>query len=110
MHPRSDAGRYSRLRGAGRERKRAALVPLPSRPGVLSAADGRRDQPRQPAHPIGLAAGDAGGGGGRGVAAVAAQTSTPTPPSPPRPGETPHPTPGRRSPPPPPAGGPSSTA
>ena len=30
------------------------------RPGLLPAADGRRDQPRQPAHPVGAAAGDAG--------------------------------------------------
>ena len=42
---------------------RTALVPLHPRPGVLPAADGRRDQPRQPAHPIGAAAGDAGGPG-----------------------------------------------
>ena len=30
------------------------------RPGVHAAADGRRDQPRQPAHPVGAPAGDAG--------------------------------------------------
>ena len=40
---------------------RPALVPLHPRPGVLPAADGRRDQPRQPAHPVGAVAGDAGG-------------------------------------------------
>jgi MoxR-like ATPase len=42
------------------ESRRQALVPLHPRPGLLPAADGRRDQPRQPAHPVGAAAGDAG--------------------------------------------------
>ena len=35
-------------------------LPLHPGPGVLPAADGRRDQPRQPAHPVGSAAGHAG--------------------------------------------------
>ena len=39
---------------------RQALVPLHLRAGVRAAADGRRNQPRQPAHPVGAAAGDAG--------------------------------------------------
>ncbi len=31
-----------------------------SGPGLRAASDGRRNQPRQPAHPVGAAAGDAG--------------------------------------------------
>ena len=50
-------------RGAGRGRGPPQL-PLRARPGVLPVADGRRDQPRQPAHPVGAAAGDAGAAGG----------------------------------------------
>ena len=42
------------------ESRRPAQLPLRARPGVLPVADGRRDQPRQPAHPVGAAAGDAG--------------------------------------------------
>ena len=42
------------------ERRRQARLPLPQRPGVHPAADGGRDQPRQPAHAIRAAAGDAG--------------------------------------------------
>ncbi len=37
-----------------------ALLPLHPRPDLRPAADGRRDQPRQPAHPVGAAAVDAG--------------------------------------------------
>ncbi len=57
---------------------RPALVPLHSRAGVLPAADGGRDQPRQPAHPIGAAAGDAGGPrlGRRPISSAAASRST----------------------------------
>ena len=62
VHPRPDAGRHRRQRGAGRDRGPAQL-PLRARPGVLPVADGRRDQPRQPAHPVGAAAGDAGAAG-----------------------------------------------
>ena len=35
-------------------------VPLRAGSGLLPIADGRRNQPRQPAHPVGAAAGDAG--------------------------------------------------
>ena len=42
--------------GAGRQ----ARVPLHPRSDLRPAPDGRRDQPRQPAHPVGAAAGDAG--------------------------------------------------
>ena len=38
----------------------APLLPLRQGPDLRPAADGRRDQPRQPAHPVGAAAGDAG--------------------------------------------------
>ena len=44
---------------------RQAQLPLHPGPGLLPAADGRRDQPRQPAHPVGAAAGDAGAPGHR---------------------------------------------
>ena len=37
-----------------------AVVPLHRRAGVRAAPDGRRNQPRQPAHPVRAAAGDAG--------------------------------------------------
>ena len=73
VHPRPDAGRHHRQRGAGRGGGPPQL-PLRARPGVLPVADGRRDQPRQPAHPVGAAAGDAGaarcGGGCRACAAA----------------------------------------
>ena len=39
---------------------RQAQLPLHPRPGLRPAPDGRRNQPRQPAHPIGAVAGDAG--------------------------------------------------
>ena len=39
---------------------RQTQLPLSPRPGLRPAADGRRNQPRQPAHPIGAAAGHAG--------------------------------------------------
>ena len=39
---------------------RQALVPFHLRAGVRATADGRRNQPRQPAHAIGAVAGDAG--------------------------------------------------
>ena len=49
---------------------RQAQLPLHPRTGLRAAADGRRDQPRQPAHAIGAAAGDAGASRhGRGRAA-----------------------------------------
>ena len=38
-------------------------LPLHRRADLLPAPDGRRDQPREPAHPVGAAAGDAGEGG-----------------------------------------------
>src|SRR6516164_2721913 len=60
MHPRPHAGRYSRLRGPRRERDRPSLIPLYTRPGFLPTLDGRRDQPGEPAHPIGAPAGYAG--------------------------------------------------
>ena len=60
VHARPDAVGYPRRRGAGREQYRQALVPLHLRSGVRAASDGRRNQPRQPAHPVGAAAGDAG--------------------------------------------------
>ena len=52
--------RHRRLRGARRERVRTAQLPLHQGPGVLPVADGGRNQPRQPAHPVRAAAGDAG--------------------------------------------------
>ena len=60
VHARPDAVRHSRLRGDGAGRARQALLPLHLRPDLRAAADGRRDQPRQPAHPVGAAAVDAG--------------------------------------------------
>ena len=77
MHPRSDAGRYPRLRGARGKRQRTPFVPLSTRPGVLPAVDGRRDQSRQPADPVRAAAGDAGRKGvdRRAVSPVAAPVS-----------------------------------
>ena len=42
------------------ETRRPAELPLRARPGLLPVADGRRDQPRKPAHAIGAAPGDAG--------------------------------------------------
>ena len=39
---------------------RQAQLPFHLRSGLRPAPDGRRDQPRQPAHPIGAVAGDAG--------------------------------------------------
>ena len=39
---------------------RQALLPLHLRPDLRAVADGRRDQPRQPAHAVGAAAVDAG--------------------------------------------------
>ena len=60
VHARPDAVRHSRHRGAGGNARRQALVPLHLRPDLRAAADGRRDQPRLPAHAVGAAAGDAG--------------------------------------------------
>ena len=60
VHARPDALRHRRQRGAGGKPRRQAQLPLHPRPDLLPAADGRRDQPRQPAHPVGAAAGDAG--------------------------------------------------
>ena len=45
-------------------------LPLHPRPDLRPAADGRRDQPREPAHPGGAAAGDAGAQGHRGRARI----------------------------------------
>ena len=41
-------------------RDRQTQLPFHPRAGIRPIADGRRDQPRQPAHAIGVAAGDAG--------------------------------------------------
>ena len=60
VHARPDAVRHPRLRGDGAGRARQALLPLHPRPDLRAAPDGRRDQPRQPAHPVGAAAVDAG--------------------------------------------------
>ena len=60
VHARPDAVRHSRLRGDGAGRDRQALLPLHLRADLRAAADGRRDQPRLAAHPVGAAAGDAG--------------------------------------------------
>ena len=60
VHARPDALRHSRQRSAGGDAGRQAQLPLHPRPGLRAAADGRRDQPRQPAHAVGAAAGDAG--------------------------------------------------
>ena len=60
VHARPDAVRHSRHRGAGGKPGRQAQLPLHLGPGVRPVADGRRDQPRQPAHAVGAAAGDAG--------------------------------------------------
>ncbi len=64
--PGPDACRHSGLGGARGSRERTAQLPLHPRAGVLPAADGRRDQPGEPAHPGGAAAGDAGAPGHRG--------------------------------------------
>jgi MoxR-like ATPase len=45
------------------EDMRGAGIPLHQGPGLLPAADGGRDQPREPPHPVGAAAGDAGAQG-----------------------------------------------
>ena len=60
VHARPDAVRHPRHRGAGGKPRRQAQLPLHPRPDLRAAADGRRDQPRQPAHPVGAAAGHAG--------------------------------------------------
>ena len=60
VHARSDAVGYSRRRGARREHAGKRSFRFISGPGVRAAPDGRRNQPRQPAHPVGAAAGDAG--------------------------------------------------
>ncbi len=60
VHSRPDALRHHRLRGDGPGRRRPPRLPLPARPGVRPVTDGRRDQPRQPAHPIRPAPVDAG--------------------------------------------------
>ena len=60
VHARPDALRHPRQRGAGGRRRRQAQLPLHPGPDLRPAPDGRRDQPRQPAHPVGAAAGDAG--------------------------------------------------
>jgi hypothetical protein len=60
VHAGPDARRHPRLRGAGDRGRRRARLPLHRRADLLPAADGRRDQPRQPADAVGAAAGDAG--------------------------------------------------
>ncbi len=60
VHPRPDAVRHSRQRGAGGKPRRQAQLPVHSGPGLRAASDGRRDQPRQPAHAIRAPPGDAG--------------------------------------------------
>ena len=68
--PGPDAGRHPRRGGAGDRRRREPGVPLHRRADLLPAADGRRDQPREPAHAVGAPAGDAGEGGLGGRAAA----------------------------------------
>ena len=60
VHPRPDALRHPRLGDPRGERRPHAQLPLRARTGLRAAPDGRRDQPRQPAHAIGAAAGHAG--------------------------------------------------
>src|ERR1700686_3247474 len=48
-----DAVRHSGGRGGGPEQHREAVVPFHLRTGIRPASDGRRNQPRQPAHPVG---------------------------------------------------------
>ncbi len=60
VHARPDAVRHSRLRGDGAGRIRQAFLPLHRRTDLRAVADGRRDQPRLAAHPVGPSAGDAG--------------------------------------------------
>ena len=60
VHARPHALRHRRQRGAGGEPRRQAQLPLHPGADLRPAPDGRRDQPRQPAHPVGAAAGDAG--------------------------------------------------
>ena len=60
VHARPDAVRHPRQRSAGGKPRRQAQLPLHRRAGLRAVADGRRDQPRLPAHAIGVAAGDAG--------------------------------------------------
>ncbi len=60
VHPRPDALRHPRQRDPRRGPGPAPLVPLRARADLHPAADGRRDQPGEPAHPVGPAAGDAG--------------------------------------------------
>ena len=60
VHARPDAVRHPRLRDPRRERGPAPLLPLRQGADLRPAADGRRDQPGEPAHPVGAAAGHAG--------------------------------------------------
>ena len=60
VHAGPDAVRHSGLRGDGAGRARQAILPLHLRADFRAAADGRRDQSRQPAHPVGAAAVHAG--------------------------------------------------
>ena len=60
VHARSDALRHSRRRGDGGRARPLAQLPLHQGADLRPTADGRRDQPRQPAHAVGAAAGDAG--------------------------------------------------
>ena len=77
VHAGPDAVGYSGRRGAGRKQFRQAVVPLHLGPGVCPAADGRRNQPRQPAHPVGVAAGDAGAAHHRGRCAPRSAKAVP---------------------------------
>ncbi len=60
VHARSDAVRHFGHRSARGKPGRQTQLPLHFRPGICQAVDGGRDQPRQPAHAVGAAAGDAG--------------------------------------------------
>ena len=60
VHARPDAVRHHRLGGAGGQRRRAAQLPLHQGADLRPAADGGRDQPRQPQDAVGAAAGHAG--------------------------------------------------
>ena len=77
VHARPDAGRHPRLGSPGNRRRRRARVPLRRGAGVLSAPDGRRDQPRLAPDPVGAASGDAGAVGDDRRSAASAATAVP---------------------------------
>jgi len=60
VHARPDAGRYRGIRGAGESDTGRRSFRFNSGSRFLPAADGRRDQSRQPTHAVGPAAGHAG--------------------------------------------------